>query len=157
MRKNKALLLIGGLLIGVLAVAYFRSYRSPAKPVKTMSEQQTSLAISSPQEQKSNVPKYYETAPTNLPSTLPPGKFTGKAREAYQAAKEIPQTLAQLPCYCHCDMSIGHKSLHSCFEDEHAESCATCIGEALTAYHLQKEQGLSAKQIRQRIITEYSN
>ncbi|HXM47163.1 MAG TPA: CYCXC family (seleno)protein [Pyrinomonadaceae bacterium] len=129
--------------------------RNPAKPVQTASGQQNSLATSSPQEQRENIPKYYETAPTNLPSTLPPEKFPGKTREAYQAAKEIPQTLAQLPCYCHCDRGMGHKSLHSCFEDDHAAHCATCTDEALLAYRLQKEEYLSAKQIRERIIASY--
>jgi hypothetical protein len=87
--------------------------------------------------------------------TLPPERFPGKAREAYQVAKEIPQTLAQLPCYCHCDQSMGHKSLHSCFEDEHASMCAVCVNEAIAAYRLQK-QGLTPAQIRDRVIAEYS-
>ncbi len=103
------------------------------------------------------VPAYYETAPslTGLAKTLPPEQFSGKAREAYQAVRMIPQTIAQMPCYCHCDRSIGHKSLHSCFEDGHATSCATCIDEALLAYKLQKS-GLTAPQIRERIIAEFS-
>jgi hypothetical protein len=67
----------------------------------------------------------------------------------------IPQTLAQLPCYCHCDESIGHKSLYSCFVDEHASQCAVCVREALTAYQLQS-QGLAPAKIRERIIAEYS-
>src|SRR2546428_1569223 len=54
----------------------------------------------------------------NLKPTLSPEQFTGKVRKAYQVAKEIPQTLTQLPCFCYCD-SIGHKSLHSCYEDDH--------------------------------------
>jgi hypothetical protein len=53
-------------------------------------------------------------------------------------------------------MSIGHKSLHSCFEDDHAAHCAVCVNEALQAYRLQKEQGLSPAQIRQRIVAQYS-
>ena len=145
------------LIIAAIAVAYLNSSRNPAKPVQTASGQQTSLATSSPQEQRSNVPKYYETAPRMLPSTLPPEKFPGKTREAYQAANDIPQTLAQLPCYCHCDRGMGHKSLHNCFEDDHAAHCATCTDEALLAYRLQKEQHLSAKQIRERIIASYSD
>ncbi|HEX8096651.1 MAG TPA: CYCXC family (seleno)protein [Pyrinomonadaceae bacterium] len=91
-----------------------------------------------------------------MPPTLPADKYTGQTRAAYEAAREIPQTLAQLPCYCHCDMSIGHKSLHSCFEDDHAAHCAVCVNEALQAYRLQKEQGLSPAQIRQRIVAQYS-
>ncbi len=103
------------------------------------------------------VPAYYKTAPslTSLATTLPPEQFSGKAREAYQAVRMIPQTIAQMPCYCHCDRSIGHKSLHSCFEDGHATSCATCTDEALLAYRLQKS-GLTAPQIRERIIAEFS-
>ena len=104
---------------------------------------------------KGRIPAYYETPPAKLPSTLSPELFTGNQKLAYQIAKEIPQTLAQLPCYCHCDRSHGHKSLHSCFESEHGESCGICIGEALMAYDLQKRSGLSASEIRQRIIAAY--
>jgi len=101
------------------------------------------------------VPAYYETAPdTALPQTLSPELFTGNKRLAYQVAKEIPQTLAQLPCYCHCDRGHGHKSLHSCFESEHGENCGICIGEALMAHNLHKG-GVSVSEIRKRIIAAY--
>jgi len=50
---------------------------------------------------------------------------------------------------------MGHKSLHSCFEDDHAAHCAVCTDEALMAYRLQ-EQGFPPKQIRQRIIEQFS-
>jgi len=46
--------------------------------------------------------------------------------------------------------------LHSCFEDDHAAHCATGTDEALVAYRLQKEQHLSAKQIHERVIAEFS-
>jgi hypothetical protein len=36
--------------------------------------------------------------------------------------------------------------------DEHGANCGICIGEALMAYRLEKEQKLSAEQIRERII-----
>ena len=102
------------------------------------------------------VPAHYEIAPDvgTLPVTLSPEIFTGNKRLAYQAAKEIPQILAQLPCYCHCDRSEGHKSLHSCFESEHGENCGICIGEALMAYNLDK-QGVAVSEIRKRIIAAY--
>ncbi len=90
-----------------------------------------------------------------LPPTLAPAQFTGKTRAAYQAVQEMPQTIAQLPCYCHCDVGFGHKSLHSCFQDGHAAQCAVCVEEALTAYRLQKDEKLKPAQIRERIIAEY--
>lgn len=98
----------------------------------------------------------FESDPKRLPPTLAPEAFTGKTRLAYQAVREIPETIAQLPCYCHCDRGFGHKSLHSCYVDDHASGCAVCVEEVLTAYRLQKQEGLSPEQIRERIIAEYS-
>ena len=92
----------------------------------------------------------------DLGPTLPAEKFVGKTREAYKAVKAIPQTIAQLPCYCECDKAFGHKSLYSCYEDDHASSCAVCVDEALLAYRLQKEEKLTPAQIRERIIAQYS-
>lgn len=105
---------------------------------------------------KGRVPAYYTTAPdpATLPPTLSPELFTGNKRLAYQAAKEIPQTLAQLPCYCHCDRAHNHKSLHSCFESEHGENCGICINEALMAHSLQKK-GVAVSEIRKQIIAAY--
>lgn len=103
---------------------------------------------------KGRVPAYYTTAPAMLPATLSPELFTGNQKLAYQAAKEIPQTLAQLPCYCHCDRGHNHKSLHSCFESEHGEGCGICIAEALMAHNLQK-QGVAVSEIRKRVIAAY--
>lgn len=92
----------------------------------------------------------------NLGPTLAAEQFVGKSREAYKVVKEIPQTIAQLPCYCNCDEGLGHKSLYSCYEDDHASHCAVCVDEALLAYKLQKEEKLTPEQIRERIIAQYS-
>ncbi|HZH89402.1 MAG TPA: CYCXC family (seleno)protein [Pyrinomonadaceae bacterium] len=103
------------------------------------------------------VPRFAATAADlkNLPPVLPAAQFTGMTRMAYAAVKEIPQTIAQLPCYCHCDEGFGHKSLQTCFVDDHAAHCAVCVEEALLAYKLQKEERLSPAQIRERIIAKY--
>ena len=91
----------------------------------------------------------------SLAPTLSPDQFTGKQRLGYLAVKEIPKTIAQLPCYCYCDQGFGHKSLHSCFVDDHAAHCGVCIDEALLALKLQKEDGLKPEQVRARIIETY--
>lgn len=52
--------------------------------------------------------------------TLDPARFVGKAARAHQVAREIPDTLDQLYCYCECDKHVGHKSLLSCYTDGHA-------------------------------------
>lgn len=107
--------------------------------------------------QPAPVPAFMDASQVgDLPPTLPAGNFYGKAREAYAAAKEIPATLAQLPCYCYCDRAFGHKSLHTCFVDDHASQCAVCVDEALLAYRLQKEEKKTPEQVRQIIIEKYA-
>jgi hypothetical protein len=55
---------------------------------------------------------------TGLPETLDPNLFKGKAKEAYQIAKDIPEILSQIPCFCECE-SYGHENLLECFIDKH--------------------------------------
>jgi len=104
------------------------------------------------------VPAHFEVPPakSSLGPTLDPEKFSGAARDAYRAVRAIPVTIAQLPCYCHCDRGFGHKSLYSCFEDDHAAHCAVCVQEALLALRLEKEQKLTPAQIRDTIVAQYS-
>jgi hypothetical protein len=52
--------------------------------------------------------------------TLSPDMFTGKTREAYQAAKDAPEVLEQLACYCGCAHANGHENNLFCFKDRHA-------------------------------------
>jgi Protein of unknown function with PCYCGC motif len=101
------------------------------------------------------VPAYFKEPPDikSLPPTLSPGQFGGRVRDAYKIAKEIPQTLAQLPCFCECDKT-GHKSLLSCYEDDHSVGCPICLDSALLAGELKKE-GLSDSLIRDKLITRY--
>ncbi len=105
------------------------------------------------------IPAHFEVPPSrsSLGPTLEPEKFAGITRDAYRAVREIPVTIAQLPCYCHCDKGFGHKSLYSCFEDDHAAHCAVCVNEALLALKLEKEQKLTPAQIRETIVAQYSH
>jgi len=105
------------------------------------------------------VPAFLQEPPSrsSLGPTLDPERFEGKTREAYRAAREIPVTIAQMPCYCYCDRGMGHKSLYSCFEDDHAAHCATCVNEALMALQLEKQEKLTAAQIRERIVAQFGD
>lgn len=110
-----------------------------------------------PQNAAKRIPAF-EVSPMRgtLGPTLDPDRFTGLTRDAYRAVKQIPLTIAQLPCYCHCDEGFGHKSLYSCFQDDHAAHCAVCVNEALLALRLQKDEKLTPEQIRERIVQQYS-
>jgi hypothetical protein len=52
--------------------------------------------------------------------TLDPARFVGKAAVTHQIARDIPDVLDELYCYCECDKSVGHRSLLSCYTDGHA-------------------------------------
>ena len=54
--------------------------------------------------------------------TLSPQRFSGSVRLAYEVAREIPEVLDQLYCYCRCRENFGHKNLLSCFVDTHAST-----------------------------------
>jgi hypothetical protein len=51
---------------------------------------------------------------------LDPSMFSGRTKAAYAAAKKYPEVLDQVFCYCTCDQPpVNHKSLLSCFTDNH--------------------------------------
>ena len=160
---KRALIALLLALIAAIVIVWWSRNNSPApapdKPVATADPSSQHTPEHTGMQDyaaKGRVPAYNTVAPdpATLPPTLSPEAFTGNQRLAYQAAKDIPQVLAQLPCYCHCDRSKGHKSLHSCFESEHGENCGICIGEALLAANLHKQR-VSIPQIRKQIIAAY--
>ena len=156
MKKNW--LLLGG--IALLIIAAVLMVNSTRSNQSTTDSQTAPHAHHSPETSGAvaqTIPAHFETPPSraSLGPTLPPERFTGLTRDAYRAVREIPVTIAQLPCYCHCDRGFGHKSLYSCFEDDHASHCAVCVNEALLALKLEKEQKLTPAQIREAIIAQY--
>lgn len=164
MKKNW--LLIGGIVLlfvaAVLMVSSAGKDQTASRATRTTTGESTPAHNHSADASASGaktVPAYFQVAPSksSLAPTLEPEKFTGPTREAYRAVREIPVTIAQLPCYCHCDEGYGHKSLYSCFEDDHAAHCAVCVNEALLALKLEKEQKLSPAQIRETIVAQYSH
>ncbi len=70
---------------------------------------------------------------------------------AYVLAAKIPNVIYQQPCYCRCDRSVGHTSLHSCFESPHGAHCSTCLKELYYAYKMTKA-GKKPAEIREGII-----
>src|ERR1051325_1569780 len=161
MKKNW--LLIGGIILVLLAVVLMvSSSNSPAD--SSAHHNSTSVpAATAPHDHAAGanaqtIPAHFEVPPSksSLGPTLAPEKFTGITRDAYRAAREIPVTLAQLPCYCHCDRGLARKSLYSCFQDDHASHCDVCVREAVLAYKLEKEQKMTPAQIRDTIIAQYS-
>jgi hypothetical protein len=157
MKKNW-LLIAGIAMLVVAAVIMLNSANNLSVTAVKNANQSTAPPQHDHSTTAKTVPAHFEVAPnrSSLGPTLDPGAFTGITRDAYRAAREIPVTLAQLPCYCHCDRGFGHKSLYSCFEDDHASHCDVCVREALLALKLEKEQRMSPAQIRDTIVAQYS-
>ncbi len=56
-------------------------------------------------------------------STVDPGMFSDpRVKKAYQVARDVPWLLDSIYCYCKCEESpaFRHKSLLSCYVDNHA-------------------------------------
>jgi hypothetical protein len=159
MKKNW-LLIAGVALLILAAVLMVNSANTPTPATVTSTTNYTPVQTPAARHDHSakTMPAHFEVPPSrsSLGPTLDPNSFTGITRDAYRAVKEIPVTIAQLPCYCHCDQGFGHKSLYSCFEDDHASHCDVCVREALLALKLEKEQKMTPAQIRDTIVAQYS-
>jgi hypothetical protein len=92
------------LLASLLGVAFPAPSEAPAGPAAGLSGSSMSSRAAR-----------RETRPT-----LDPALFVGKAATAHRVAREIPDVLDQLYCYCQCDKHQGHPSLLSCYTDGHA-------------------------------------
>ena len=88
--------------------------------------------------------------------TLDPANFQGTVREAYEVAEKDPALLAQLHCYCGCDVTDGHKNLLDCFRDTHGSTCAICVGEARDAEQM-ANRGVPVEQIRDALRERYAH
>ncbi len=81
------------------------------------------------------------------PPTLDPAQFTGRVAEGYRIAKERPELLERMPCYCGCYFTHGHQNSLDCFRDRHGETCDMCIAIAIRAEQLAK-RGYSVEDIK---------
>lgn len=101
------------------------------------------------------MPPYFEDPRSAgiLQPTLDPASVQPFARAGYKIAKEKPNLLTQLPCFCYCDR-FGHSSLYTCFETVHAEQCEICLKEAVEADQMDR-QGMSPQEIRTNIVERH--
>ena len=88
-------------------------------------------------------------------ATMSPGHFIGKTGRAYRSAKENPDLLDKIYCYCKCQDNRGHKSLLTCFVDRHGSQCGVCMDEALMASDLRKK-GYGDEEIVEKVNAKFS-
>jgi hypothetical protein len=73
---------------------------------------------------------------------------------AYANAREFPAVFDGLYCYCVCKENMGHRSLLTCYESEHAASCDICLTEGTMAGQMHR-QGKSLDDIRRAIDAQF--
>ncbi|MEO6922641.1 MAG: CYCXC family (seleno)protein [Bryocella sp.] len=101
-----------------------------------------------------DIPAHHERTPTTRqPAILSGQQLTGPNFShayqvtAYKLAARVGAVLYQQPCYCRCDRTMGHTSLHSCFEGLHGPECSTCMKEGVYTYR-ETRKGKTPAQIR---------
>lgn len=179
-------LVIGAVLvavIGVGAVAFWRSPEPAAPTATTASTSPPAAAPASPQptpkapEADAKAIAKAEAAAKLGPhkqADLPPIPFRGYApprspeviTAAYQFAAEHPEILSYVPCFCGCE-NAGHSGNADCFVksravngdviewDEHGVECAVCIDVANRSRQMHAS-GASVRDIRTAIDKEFS-
>jgi Protein of unknown function with PCYCGC motif len=131
-------------LLASLCIAFFSLYSSAqwlGKPMDIPAYHTT------PPKKGEKLPPIMPAAQLNVPES----KYKAVQQHSYVIAAKIPKVLYQQPCYCYCDRSKGHASLHSCFESAHGGECSTCMKELFYSY-LMTQQKKTPTQIRQGIV-----
>ncbi len=85
---------------------------------------------------------------------LSPALFGGRTALAYQYAAEIPEIIDNQFCYCYCRKQFNHKTLLTCFTEDHGAKCSICQNEVFRSYQLYKE-GLTINEIVKKIDREF--
>ncbi|WP_088042401.1 PCYCGC motif-containing (lipo)protein [Bacillus sp. EAC] len=105
--------------------------------------------------------KNKETLPTFLAVKEP------QIQQIYLVAAQNAELLKNIPCYCGCGESVGHKSNLDCFINEqkqdgsivwdsHATTCVNCMEIALESATL-KQKGKTNLEIRNYIDNKYKD
>ena len=86
----------------------------------------------------SSKPASKEPSLSELAATImDPASFSNPdVRDTYEKAKLVADRLDDMYCYCKCKENPGlkHKSLLTCFQDEHAAECGICLNESKQAF-----------------------
>ena len=89
---------------------------------------------------------------------LDPDLFNGRVRQVYQWAHEEPAAFDALYCYCRCKENprFKHRTLLTCYIDDHAANCGVCLDEGEMAWKMTKD-GKTPAEIRKFIDKKYAN
>jgi hypothetical protein len=129
------------LLLGVaVAAMLYQAYSKPAFAANDRARSGALASLASADtawsvgELRENGLRIIPIGSNDASAVLDPEQYTGKTRNAYWIATQIPEVLNQLYCWCGCENRGVHRSALGCFEDRMGENCDVCQGTAEIAY-----------------------
>ncbi len=147
-KSKKFLLFIA--VVAILAIGGYFFYINKIQGQATVSEQ----SVASKDEVKETSAAIRNLMGGETRPVLRPSRFTGKIARAYRVAEEKRDLLDSLYCYCNCKPNLGHKSLLTCYTNNHAEKCSICLNQALYANSKFKE-GFDIAQVRKAVDKKF--
>ncbi len=134
--------IIAAAVVFIALIGYMASKSSDKKEIQ---------AQTASQEQKTEGGGLIETR-----TILPADMWKGRAAEAYRLAAEIPQVVDRQYCYCDCSKNprFKHKTLLTCYTDDHGANCDICQNEVFMTYDLYKK-GYSIPDIKTEVDKEF--
>lgn len=107
-------------LLGGLASAWFLMSGSPPVPQASYSSPITPVEPGQLRSTLRNRMVLPAQPRKPRPTTLDPASFDDpEVKASYQAAKDVPEELEKVACYCGCYASSGHRNNLDCFTDNH--------------------------------------
>ena len=125
-RKNAKIwygAIAGIVLAGLLAYAFVGGSQGSSAGTGQTSSQPSQTASSRTDSTLRNRLVLPAEPKSPRPVTLNPKSFSNpEVARAYQVAKDIPEVLEHISCYCGCYGSSGHRNNLDCFTDNHGET-----------------------------------
>lgn len=108
------------ILLGGLASSWFLLSGNPSAQQSSESAPPAQVVPGQPSPALRNRMVLPAQPRTPRPTTLNPASFDNpEVKAAYQAAKEAPEALENVACYCGCFGTSGHRNNLDCFTDNH--------------------------------------
>lgn len=107
-----------------------------------------------------SAPDPADAAPAAATPTVNLADLPDVSADVYRYAADHAMHFTDIPCYCGCDRSLGHRNLEDCFVnatgdwDAHASGCGVCTAEAVAARE-QLDAGIGIAEVRQSIIGRF--
>jgi Protein of unknown function with PCYCGC motif len=107
-----------------------------------------------------SAPDPADAAPAAATPTVNLADLPDATADVYRYAADHATQFTEIPCYCGCEKSLGHRNLEDCFVnaagdwDAHASGCGVCSAEAIAARE-QIDADVAISDVRQSIIDRF--